>query len=81
MARGLTFSTAIQARGRRLRQDPGHFLALLAAGVRVSPSLFFVATPRLRALFVALIETRFLFSLSLQGGERGGGFRTCPSFY
>lgn len=40
MARGLTFSTAIQARGARHHQGPGHFLALLAAGVRVSFSLF-----------------------------------------
>lgn len=40
MARGLTFSTAIQARGARHHQGPGHFLALLAAGVCVSFSLF-----------------------------------------
>lgn len=77
MARGLTFSRAPFSRGPRLHLGPGHFLALLAAGVRVSfflsLSLSLARSPS-RLLFHPTFPALFLAATTLVGVAS-------PSFY
>lgn len=82
----LNFQPDHSAGAHGFTRGPGHFLALLAAGVRVSLSLslfrsffFFPRRSFSPSLLPKLASFSFLFPPPSATRKRGGGFRTCPT--
>lgn len=69
MARGLTFSTGHSGPGPTASPGPGSFFSFARCGSSRLSLSFLVATLRVRALFVALTETRVLFSSTHNAGN------------